>query len=313
MGNFFEDYYKFITTQFPPSICQKIINGFSKKRWTTFRVNTLKKNVEDVLENLKTNKIEFKKASFFNNAFYFTSFKEIKALKLEEVINGNIYLQSFSSMIPAILMNPKEGEKILDITAAPGSKTSLLAALSNNKAIIYANEKDKIRFERLKYNMNLLGCEVKLLNEKAEKLYLSFNNFFDKVLVDAPCSGEGRIQTAERKTYENWSISEVRKNSNLQKRILESALLTLVDNGLCVYSTCTLNKAENEDVIEELLKKYELQPLEGINLFNNIPDIIISYIKTSKNSIPIYRILPSEFFEGFTIAIFKKIKRYKND
>ncbi len=310
MQIFFENYFNYIKNQFPISICQKIINGFNKKRYTTFRVNTLKVNFYDVDKSLKENKIDYKKANFFNNAFYFTDIKEIKALKLDLTEKGMIYLQSYSSMLPAFIINPYENEKILDITAAPGSKTSLISALSNNKTTIYANEKNKIRYERLKYNMRLLGCNVHLINEKAENLHLKFNKFFDKVLADLPCSGEGRFLINDKKTYSNWSEDQVKKMANLQGKILYSALLTLKDGGLCVYSTCTLNKEENENVIEGILKDYDILPIDLNKFFGNLPNVYLTYFKKDKLSLPIYRILPSEFFEGFTIICFKKIKRY---
>lgn len=312
MEKFFENYYKFISDQFASSVSQKIVNGFNKKRFTTFRINTLKANSEDIIEDilyrLRKEKIEFKKSSFLKNAFYFLNLNERKALKLPIVNEGLIYLQSFSSMIPAYLIDPEEKEKILDITAAPGSKTTLLSALSNNKAIIYANEKDKIRYERLKYNIALLGCNVNLINEKAEKLGERFTKIFDKVLVDAPCSGEGRFLQNDKSTYFNWSEKEVEKNYILQKKILNSALKTLKEGGLCVYSTCTLNKIENEKVLAEILQNYEIKIIKDIELFNNIPDVYIEYIDIRNLRLPVYRILPSEYFEGFTIILFTKLK-----
>lgn len=308
MEKFFEDYYKFISTQFTSSITQKIINGFTKKRYTTFRVNTLKSNIDDVAQKLKEENIDFKKSSFFPNSYYFKDLKESKALKLSVVEDGSIYLQSFSSMIPAYLIEPLENEEILDITAAPGSKTTLLSALSYNKALIYANEKDKIRYERLKFNTSLLGCKVQLLNEDAQNLNKIFIKKFDKVLVDAPCSGEGRFLQNDRSTYSSWSEKDISKYSNLQKKILDSALKTLKDGGLCVYSTCTINKKENEEVIEYVLQKYQVSACKNFEILNNIPDLFIDYIYNKNIKIPVYRILPSQFFEGFTIIAFYKIK-----
>ena len=306
MEKFFEIYSNYLNNQFPYSIVQKILNGFDKKRFTTFRINTLKSNDEEVIEKLKKEKVDFKKASYFPNGFYFLKINENKALKLELIKEGKIYLQSFSSMIPAILIKPQKDEKILDITAAPGSKTSLLCALSANNAIIYANDKDKIRFERLKYNINLLGCKANLLNEKAEQIYKIFDKFFDKVLVDVPCSQEGLFLKNEARTYANWSMKEVESYSKLQQKILDSALQTLKDNGLCVYSTCTMNKKENEEVLKIVLEKYKIEPIDNLKIFDNIKDIQKSNLNINDVKLPIYRILPSEFFEGFTISIFKK-------
>jgi len=308
MEKFFEDYYHYIKNQFPSTIAQKIINGFKKKRFTTFRINTLKSEKDKVIQRLKEEKIEYKKSTFLTNAFYFVNLNENKALKLSLLNEGLIYLQSFSSMIPAYLIDPKENETILDITAAPGSKTTLLCALSNNKANIYANEKDKIRFERLKYNIDLLGCRVNILNKRAENLNSNFFKTFDKVLVDAPCSGEGRFLFNDKSTYRSWLENRVEKYSNLQKKILNSALKTLKDGGLCVYSTCTLNKIENEKVLEDILKHYEIKACKNFEIFNNIPDMYIEYLSLQNIKLPIYRILPSQFFEGFTIYAFNKVR-----
>lgn len=312
MNRFFENYYRFLSQQFSSTICQKIMNGFNSKRYTTFRVNTIKIDIENALNELKKEKVDFKKSSYINNSFYFTKIKEARALKLDSLIKGFIYLQSISSMIPAYLMEPKEGEVILDITAAPGSKTTLLAALSDNKATIYANEKDTIRFERLKYNINNLGVNAILINEKAEKLYQKLNFAFDKVLVDVPCSGEGRFLLDEPGTYYNWSEKEVNKYYNLQKKILDSALLTLKDGGICVYSTCTLNKIENEQVLSEVLKSYEVEQINKVEFLKTIPDVKIESLSLQKGEIKVYRILPSEFLEGFTISIFKKIRKVES-
>lgn len=315
MHDFFNKYYQFLSEQFSNSISEKIINGFKKDRYTTFRVNTLKIDIDKALDLLKKEDVQYSKYNLLNNAFYFNKMGETKALKLKTLNDGLIYLQSFSSMIPAFLMEPKENEYILDITAAPGSKTTLMAALSNNKAKIYANEKDKIRFERLRHNVELLNANVNLINDKAENLNKDFNQFFDKILVDAPCSGEGLFEYKNPSTYRNWSVENVTKFSRLQQKILDSGLITLKDGGLCVYSTCTLNKYENENVLVEINKKYEIKNVDEINLFERLPNVLVDFVKLdnmgakAQEQLKIYRLLPSEFFEGFTITVFRKIKR----
>ncbi|WDU83892.1 RsmB/NOP family class I SAM-dependent RNA methyltransferase [Caloramator sp. Dgby_cultured_2] len=143
--------------------------------------------------------------------------------KLNIFKEGQIYLQNLSSMIPPIILDPKEGEKVLDVAAAPGSKTTQMAAMMKNMGFILANEADKIRAERLKYNLKLQGVEIAEVRVgKGEKIGEEYPEFFDKVLLDVPCSGEGIISIKDPKTYRGWSLKEVERLFRLQKNYLKA-------------------------------------------------------------------------------------------
>ena len=178
--------------QYGEETYNKIIEGYNQKRFTTLRVNTLKSKISYICSALSENNIEYEKVSWNNEALIIKNANEIDIKELEIYKNGEIYLQSLSSMMPAIILEPKENEDILDMTAAPGGKTTQIAALTNNKANITACEMNAIRADRLKYNVEKQGAtSVTVLKEDSRRLNDYFS--FDKILLDAPCSGSGTI------------------------------------------------------------------------------------------------------------------------
>lgn len=174
-----------------------------------------------------------------------------------------------------------------------------------NKGYILANEIDSIRCERLRYNIEMQGTNiVEVINKRGEKVGKEYKEEFDKVLLDAPCSGEGRFLGNSPKTYRNWSKKTVNELAKLQKKLLKSAYEALKPGGILVYSTCTLNKKENEEVLEWALENLELKLLDiNLNLREKLQGFNEGLNKEISKSI---RILPSKNMEGFFIAKFKK-------
>lgn len=292
---------------FTPLTIDKILSGMSGERSTTLRVNTLKSNIHEVMSILKENGIKFDRVSWYNDALIIKDISEKQLQKLDIYSIGYIYLQSLSSMIPPLVLNPIEGDKVLDLTAAPGSKTTQMASMMKNTGYILANELDTLRIERLRYNIEKQGVNiVEVLNGRGETIGRKYENYFDKVLLDAPCSGEGRFLGTEPKTYKNWSARTVNELSKLQKKLFKSAYQALKPGGDFVYSTCTLNREENENILEWALNNSNDMKIkmEKINL--NIRNIIepISENNEVKKAI---KIIPSRETEGFFIAKLKKI------
>lgn len=278
----------------------------SVDRNTTLRVNTLKYNIQYLMIQLKKNNIKFERVQWYNNALLLKNISEKDIQKLEIYINGYIYLQSLSSMIPPLVLSPKSGDKVLDLTAAPGSKTTQLANLMDNNGEIIANELDKIRYERLKYNVEKQGATiVRTINSRGEKLGEKYPEYFDKVLLDVPCSGEGRFLINNPKTYRDWSMKKVNNLVKLQKKLLISACKALKKNGVMVYSTCTINKYENEFILDWATKNFPLKIVD-INLI--IKDSIKGDNEKLDRAIDkAIKILPSKSMEGFFVAKLKKV------
>lgn len=179
---------------------------------------------------------------------------------------GYIYVQDMASMIPPIVLEPKKYEKVLDLTAAPGSKTTLISALMENTGLVVANDINIDRLKALTGNIDRMGClNVVITNLHGERFGNLFFEYFDKVLLDAPCSSEGTIN----KNYEvlnHWSEFYINKMAKIQKNLIISAFKSLKKNGILVYSTCTFAPEENEGVIDFLLNKYNNALIEEINI-----------------------------------------------
>ena len=274
----------------------KIIEGYKINRLTTLRVNTLKSNKEYIINYFNDNQIEYKEGPI-NNSFILIN-KTAKDLYETDIVkNGLVYLQSLSSMLPAIYLDAKENEDILDMAAAPGGKTTLIAALTNNKAHITAVEIDKIRCDRLKYNILKQGASsVFVLNTDAKRLddYFSFN----KILLDAPCSGSGTIYLNEKSKLK-ISKELVNNSAKLQAELLKKALKILKPDSYMIYSTCSILKEENENVLNKILPLYNCEIVE---LDSNDLPTLPSTIKG------VITVMPNELYEGFFIAKIHKIK-----
>ena len=290
---FMEELYE----NYSPIEVDNILIGMNQDRYTTLRVNTLKYDIHSLMNYFKEKNIKFERVPWYKDALIIKNAKEKDIQKLDIYEKGYIYLQSLSSMVPPIVLNPKPSESVLDVAAAPGSKTTQLAAIMDNKGKILANELDKIRFERLKYNIDSQGATmVETINKRGEVLGTIYEEQFDKVLLDTPCSGEGRFIATSAATYRNWSEKTVKDLVKLQKKLIQSAAKALKPRGELVSSTCTINKHENEEIIEYAINELGLKL---INIDLEIKDAIRIKEKAIK-------ILPSKTMEGFFIAKFVK-------
>ena len=296
---------------YTPLMVDKILSGLSGERLTTVRINTIKYSVQDFMKYCKENNIKFERVLWYNDAVIIKNANEKQIQKLDIYEKGYIYLQSLSSMIPPIILNPKSGEKVLDLTAAPGSKTTQISAMMKNEGYILANELDKIRCERLKYNIQKQGANiVDVINQRGEKIGKEYPEEFDKVLLDAPCSGEGRFLANSVKTYRDWSPRTVKELSKLQKKLFKSAYESLKPNGEMVYSTCTINTEENEQILKWAIENLNLKILDiKIEIKDKLPIIIEDSDKKLKKEIEkSIKIMPSKVQEGFFVAKIQKCK-----
>lgn len=300
-----KDFMEEIYESFSPVTVDKILLGMTDDRFLTLRVNSLKYNIQDLMRYFREVNIKFERVPFYSDALIIKNAREKDIQKLDVYEKGYVYFQSLSSMIPPLVLNPKEGERVLDMTAAPGSKTTQMACLMNNKGSILANELDKIRCERLKYNVGMQGASIiEVINGRGEKLGDNYEGQFDKVLLDAPCSGEGRFIATSPMTYKNWSKKQVADLVKLQKKLFASGYKALKPGGTMVYSTCTINKDENEFILNWALENFDVK-IERIEL--EIRDSISGFNEGIDKSInKSIKILPSKAMEGFFVAKFMK-------
>jgi len=290
-----EEYIELIKKEYPNDYLE-IIDGLSKNRYQSFRVNNLKGNKNEVLEYLNTNNIEYEISNLYDNCFIIKS--NVNLYDNELFKEGKIYLQSISSQIPPLLMNLGTANDILDMCSAPGGKTSLIADLCQNKKSIMAVEANKIRAEKLKYNLNLLGAKANVLVSDASKLDSFFR--FDTILLDAPCSGSGTIDINNEKDMKNFSLLLVKNSSNIQKKLIKKAIEILKPGCSMIYSTCSILKEENEEVLKTILNKNVI--LEKIDLDIDKSNLLPSNYKE------VITIKPNEYYEGFFVAKIKKIR-----
>ncbi len=264
-------------------------------------------NQAEIIERLKSYGITLSPVSGVDYGYSITAGLDVIGKTLEYTL-GKYYIQSLSSMIPPLVLNPSEQDVTLDLCAAPGSKTTELSEMMNNRGTLLANEISISRLRSLVHNLDKVNSvNVGVLNYKGELLSKVFDSFFDKILVDAPCSALGIIQKKEEVTNW-WNKNQMEKIANLQLRLLISAIKMAKVGGEIVYSTCTLTLEENELVVQTVLKKYPVELVEidlpvksnpGFTKYNNEP--------LNPELSKCRRIVPWEInSEGFFVAKFVK-------
>ncbi|WP_297522198.1 tRNA (cytosine(49)-C(5))-methyltransferase [Thermococcus sp.] len=226
----------------------------------SIRVNTLKAPLEVVVERLKEEfdlePIPWVREGFFINVD--------NLAKVPEHGLGLVFGQEASSMIPPVVLDPKPGELVLDMAAAPGSKTGQIAQYMENEGCIIANDPKLSRANVLIANLNRMGVLIARVTTKDGAHFARFQNTFDRILLDAPCSSVGMIRKKWR-FLEEWSMKTVVRYMNIQKRLIRAAYEALKPGGTLVYSTCTIDPLENEEVVDYLLRKTDAR-LEKIDL-----------------------------------------------
>lgn len=287
-----------LNKQYGEQITEKIIRGYSVNRKTTFRINTLKTEVDKVLEQLDKAQIAYEKVSWSKEAVILKEAQEKEIQALEMYQKGEIYLQSLSSMLPPIILNPKPNTDILDMAAAPGGKTTQMAAITQNKAYITACEMNAVRSERLKYNIEKQGANAYVMVSDSQKIDDFFA--FDSILLDSPCSGSGTLNAKDRTISERFTPKLIEKSMKSQISLLRKAMKILKSGQEMVYSTCSILSCENEEIIEKILNetKAEIVPIEFDGL-ESLPKLPVKLQGT-------LCIQPNDKFEGFFVAKIKK-------
>lgn len=302
---------------------QNVFEAYKTNRSTTFRANTLKISGDALVTELDRLQIPAERVSWYCDAFILLG-DDSRVLTESSLYNeGKIYVQSLSSMIPALILNPEPGELVLDLCAAPGSKTTQMAAMMENQGLIIANDLSTVRIYKLAHNLKLQGVtNVKTRRGKGEELWKEVKRRqpFDRVLADVPCSLEGRFSELDLKTYDGWSEKKVVDLAQRMRYLLWSAVQSAKPGGTIVYSTCTMSPEENEGVVDWVLKKergaVELVDTYGLidGLVGSTHDVLYAHgLTTWRNETydsELYnscRIFPDILMEGFFVAVLKRL------
>lgn len=232
---------------------QKLLEANEKPLIPSIRVNTLKISPPDLKEKLEEKGFKLKPIEWVPEAF--NVIKETQNLgSLHEYLQGYYYLQNIASMLPAKILDPKPNETIIDMCAAPGSKSTHLAQLMNNEGKLILIEKNKRRIPALELNIRRMGISNSIVvNQDA----VNVGNLIikaDKILLDAPCTGEGLIRQ-DKGRKKSKTQSDINKLSKIQESLLGAGLRVLKLGGELLYSTCSIAPEENEFVVNSVLDK----------------------------------------------------------
>ncbi len=270
------------------------------------RANTLKTSPDALMELLVSAGFTVRRVPWLDYAFTVPGVPARTLTELPAYAEGLFYIQNLSSMIPAVVLDPQPGERIIDMAAAPGSKTTQIAMLMNNSGSITANDISRTRLYKLEAILKSYGVlNTTLTREPAEAVWKRFPESFDKVLLDAPCSMEGSHRN-------EWSLKEIKRMAGQQQWMLRSAVSAAKAGGMIVYSTCSMAPEENEAVVDWLLKKERgavalekisvpgLESVRGLTSWNGRdfdPSLVHSL-----------RIAPGNSMEAFYVAKIRKLK-----
>ncbi len=291
-------------------IANQIFDGYQQaaQRPTTLRANTLKASADDVAAALDETGIPYEHVPWYKDAFVVDAPSERDVWAMDIYRKGGIYLQSLSSMLPPLALAPREGADILDMCAAPGGKTSQIAALTHGAAHICACELNVPRAEKLRYNMDKQGVtNLQIMRVDARKLDEFFS--FDQVLLDAPCTGTGTVRAGDPKAEKRITQQLLSKVTRSQRALLDRGLTVLKRGGTLIYSTCSILPEENELMLASVLKRHrdcELVPLDpqALAAAPDNPELALPCLPNGLEGTITVR--PTRLFEGFFIAAIKK-------
>jgi tRNA (cytosine49-C5)-methyltransferase len=230
------------------------------RRDKSIRVNTLKISVSSFVSRMKS--LKLRKVPWCSEGF-FVGGERTDLGNLAEHGLGYFYVQEASSMVPVEILKPKPGDFVLDMAAAPGSKTTQIASKLKNKGFLMANDVNYNRMKALTMNMQRCGVINYISTLKEGRFFRGFS--FDKILLDAPCSGTGTLSKSPRTALE-WNPHGIRRLAGIQKQLIKAAFENLAEGGSMVYSTCTLEPEEDEGVVSYLLDNFSNAKVSKVKL-----------------------------------------------
>ncbi len=284
-----------------------VLASMEEVKATSFRINTLRGTAPEVLAQLATEGVDVHSLDWYADAFWVSHDQRAALLDSGAYKSHTIYVQNQSSMVPPIVLAPDPEDRVLDLAAAPGSKTLQLACLTAQQGELAAVEVVKKRFFKLKDNLKAQGAgQVRTFLKDGRGVWKNRPEYFDRVLLDAPCSSEGRFHLSNPESFAYWSERKIKEMAHKQKRLLYSAINATRPGGTIVYATCSFAPEENEVIVNGLLKRFD-GAVEVAPLGLEIPHMVSPHLswqgKTFNTQIKhARRILPSYHTDGFFVC-----------
>ena len=228
-----------------------------------FRINTLKvANPEQLRSEFEHRGWQLERIPWYRYGFWLHE-PQVDLGKTLEHFLGYIYEQDAASMVPPLVLDPQPEEVVLDMCAAPGSKATQIAELMQNQGLLLTNDPVTSRLPALRHNLQRCGVRNAIVTQMDGRRFARIPDTFDRVLVDVPCSGTGKVST-EPGILCNWRLGLTRHLARLQRQLLRAACITCKPGGVVVYSTCTLEPEENELVVDYVINRLHMrvEPVE---------------------------------------------------
>jgi 16S rRNA C967 or C1407 C5-methylase (RsmB/RsmF family) len=293
----------------PSDLIDVVLSSFQQEKDPVIRWNSLHPDKADFLQWLDHAQVSYKKIVWYPDAFVVPFEQREQLSRSVWVENGSIYFQNISSLFIPVVLQPEKQETIIDLCAAPGSKLSQIAMMTHDQADLSGIEPIRKRFYRMRSVLEQLGVQhVQLYLKDGRRWQAAYPA--DKVLVDAPCSSEGRFSAHNAKSVKYWSLRKIREMRRKQRGLLLNASRLLKPGGRLVYSTCTFAPEENEGVVNWFLKKtkgdFYLEPVDTRNLAHYPPLRAWGEITFDPDIRHCVRLLPNDVAEAFFVASLRK-------
>ena len=250
---------------FSPNEAVKFMEASDSPKVLTIRTNSLKTKRRELAKNLISRGVNLDPLAEWSKVGLKIYSSNVPIGATPEYLTGQYMLQSASSFLPVLALNPQPGEKILDMCASPGGKTTYIGQLMKNEGLLIANDMKKERIKSLFFNIHRMGIKNSIITNYDGREFAKLFNKFDRVLLDAPCSGLGVI-AKDKAVKMNRTYKEILNNSRLQKELILAAIDSCnakgKGDGIIVYSTCTISVEENEWVIDYALKHRYVKCIE---------------------------------------------------
>ena len=243
-----------------PGIADRILDHLRRPRWRGLRINPLRGDPETTRRELDREGIAGEALPWFPDAMVLTEEICDRAKAHPAWTQGRIIVQSPSSLAAVRALDVQPGETVLDLCAAPGGKSAAIVASIPGPIELVANDRSRARGHRMRALFDTLGVRARVRIGPGERMPAPREGGFDRVIVDAPCSGEGRFHVDDPRTWAEWTPRATRRLASLQKSLLHAAIHLVKPGGRIVYSTCTLGRTENESVVARALERYGGEP-----------------------------------------------------